>query len=157
MDIEDFVSIAECARRLGLHRPKVSTIVAKYKIPKTKNGNENLVPFSEVQKCVQMEAMKGGVRTPVRKEIQTDDGTVRKLLEEQIRDLKEANKELKTENVKLKDRVDSLVAVETELKLLKAGLDKDHDEDKTKRKGASSGVDIKKRASMAINILLGKD
>lgn len=160
MDNKDLLSIAECARRLGLHRPKVSTLVKKHALATQKKGNETLVSFSEVQRCVQMEAATGGVRSPnIRKEIQTDDGAIRKVLEEQIRDLKETNKELKTENTKLRERVDTLVHVETELKLLKAGVSEPttpKSEAET-RKGASATVDIKKRASKALNALLGKE
>lgn len=135
MSENDLVSIAEAARRLGLHRPKVSTIVTQHKIPKTKRGNESLVSFAAVQSAVQTEASRGGVRTPSSsKQKRTDEDEVRRLLEEQIRELKDNNRELKSENGQLRDRVEALVSIETELKLLKAGIAQ------TKRLGASSGT-----------------
>lgn len=141
----DLVSIAEAARRLGLHRPKVSTIVTQHKIPKTKRGNESLVSLSAIQSAVQTEAAKGSVRTPtVRKEIRSEDGELKRILEEQIRELKEANRELKTENVQLRDRVEALVSVETELKLLKAGMQE------PQRKGASGTKKVVREGAQKI-------
>jgi hypothetical protein len=141
-----------------MHRPRLSKLLDDAGVQKIKKGRETLVSYAEAQQCVQNAASEGRVRGPIAYPKPNDDTKIVKILEEQLRATQEAKKQLEVKVEKLQERVESLLHVETELKLLKAGMvEKEVPEEKPVRKGASATVDIKKRASKAINALLGKD
>ena len=135
MTNNDLLSVAECARRLGISRQRLSKLLDDSGIEKKRVGKDALVSFADAQQVVQIAAAHNKVRTPkahknahtnahTGAQSQAEDSQLVGILKEQIA-------ELKMERERLLDKVESLIHLESEVKLLKAA--KEHLEEKVEK------------------------
>jgi hypothetical protein len=108
----DLLSIAECARKLGLSRQRLSTLLDQAGVEKQRTSKGALVSMADAQRVVQLAAADGKLRTP-RANKDTDESGLVQILKEQINDLK-------MDRERLLDKIEALSHLETEVKLLKA-------------------------------------
>ena len=114
MTDEEYVSISEAARRIGISRPRLSSLIKEkgdiFGIEKKVSGNRILVPFVKVSDLLQRQAIDRKVRTPktVRKVIRTDN-EMWTYLREQNQQLVSENRELKIENKQLQEEIKALL------------------------------------------------
>jgi hypothetical protein len=149
MTNKDLLSVAECARRLGISRQRLSKLLDDAGIEKKRVGKDALVSFPDAQQVVQIAAAQNKVRTPkAHKNAHTNAHTNAQSLAEEsqlVSILREQIAELKTERERLLDKVESLIHLESEVKLLKAA--KEHLEEKVEKADRS----LVSRIGKAIN------
>jgi excisionase family DNA binding protein len=109
----EMISISEAAKRIGISRPRLSKLIDEAKLEKTRNGKNMLVDLSVVQKMMQGLAAEQKLRTP-RPTRKKDDQS------EFVDHLKAELRRISLEREQLAEKLVSLQAVQTEVKLLAA-------------------------------------
>ena len=175
----DLMSITEAAKKLDIPRSTLSKLLDEAGVQKVKHARETLVSFIDADMTVKEARRAGRVksRTPSGTGAGTgaseqsggkkpDDMTL--FLMEQVRTVQRERDELADkirtlERIQGDNKILQLAASEKDRKIAELEAELDLYKKRDQRKGASSksessaAVDIKKRASKAINALLGKD
>ncbi len=113
MSGNDFLNVADCARKLGISRQRLSKLLDESGVKKSRTGKGALVSLADAQRVVQIAAASGKVRTPrANKDASEESGLVH-LLKEQVL-------ELKSERERLLDKIEAMSHLESEVKMLKA-------------------------------------
>ena len=100
-ETNDYVSITEAAKRLGISRPRLSILLKEAQIEKVIKNNKSLVCYSDAIEVVKTVAAQGRLRTPtvsVRKKVHSED--TEKILEHYrnlVETLTEENRALRAE------------------------------------------------------------
>jgi DNA-binding transcriptional MerR regulator len=113
MSGNDLLNVADCARRLGISRQRLSKLLDEHGTEKVRTGRGALVSLSDAQRVVQIAASEGKLRTPRAHKDANEESELVSLLKEQVQ-------ELKTERERLLDKIEAMSHLESEVKLLKA-------------------------------------
>lgn len=121
----DLRSVTACAKILGVQRQRLSLLLDQAGVEKIKQGRESLVEYKDACSVVQNAAATGKIRTPKinPKNNSHTDSLIAKLEEDNSRlkrELSENRIEFKNEKEALIDKIESLSAFESEVKLLRA-------------------------------------
>lgn len=151
--MSDEASISEIAKKLGLQRTTLSKILTEQDVKRRQVGRQVLVSLADAQAAVQLVASQGRLRVKDDKS-RDESNQERKLvevLERELREVKERERVLREQYEQAVDKIESLIHLDSEVKLLKAANENLKKEIDSRAKGSLVG-----RLSKAIDVLRGE-
>ena len=144
---KELMFISDAARRLGINRPKLSTLLKAAGVEKIRKDGKDYVDWGSVQTVFQKAVSTGKVRVAPRRDgvanrqktaaDSKETTTFEKYLLEQVRELKEDRRVLEDDRRALQEQVRALRAEVDATQKLLAEKASTHQDDKPVRQGAA--------------------
>lgn len=123
--MSDEASISEIAKKLGLQRTTLSKILSQQDVKRRQVGRQMLVSFADAQAAVQYAASQGRLKVTDAKKRDNlnQEQKLIEVLERELREVKERERVVRQQYEEAVDKIESLIHLDAQVKLLKSAND----------------------------------